>query len=391
MLHLSSMWKLAVVFAALASAALPASGAARSQVRSIDRLLAEAYPAGQPGAAVLIAQDGRVILRKGYGTADLATGERMTPDCEFRVASITKQFTAVAVLQLVAQGRIGLDDPVARYLPELFRGRDWGITVRELLAHTSGLKNYSDLDAFRDAPQRAMSTAYLWNLVKGYGVAFAPGTRWEYCNTGYMLLGALVARVTGRPFGEYLAEHVLGPAGLGHTRYGAGPADQTAAARPTAAGVVGYSPDDDGAGYVPAVVLNLSQANAAGALITRVDDLWRWERAVEAGRVLPGSYVALARSPVELQATAMVASAGTPAAKHAFGDAGAQAPYGLGWELGEVAGRRTVGHGGTMCGYRSYEVEVPSARLYVVILCNCDRPAHDPADVADQIIGQLVR
>jgi CubicO group peptidase (beta-lactamase class C family) len=355
----------------------------------MDQLLQERYPANEPGAAVLVAQNGKVILRQGYGLADLATHTPMTPDREFRVASISKQFTAVAVLQLVADGRIGLDDPVARYLPDLFGGRDWGITVRELLAHTSGLKNYSDVDAFRDQPTRAMSTAFLWDLVKGYGVAFSPGTRWEYCNTGYMLLGALVERVTGQAFGRYLRQNVLERAGLANTRYGAGLDGRTAAT----AGVTGYSRSEDApeAEFEPAVVLNLTQANAAGGLITRVDDLWKWEQAVEGGQVLAPNWVRLARSPAALEParTQIAKGARLRGAKAAFGDAGANAPYGLGWEIGTSSGLDTIGHGGTMCGYRSYEVEVPAARLYVVILCNCDHPRNDPADVADEIIAKL--
>lgn len=355
-----------------------AASAQRLSVAKLDHLLARDYPANQPGAAVLVAQKGHVLLRQGYGTADLRTGVRMSPDREFRVASISKQFTAVAVLQLVAQGKVRLDAPVSEYLPELFAGREWGITVRDLLAHTSGLKNYSDLDEFRNQPSRNMSTEYLWSLVKGYGVRFAPGSEWEYCNTGYMLLGALVERVSGSTFADYLDSHVLRPAGLRYTRYGAGEGVENPAARPTAAGVVGYRPV--GAAYEPSVVLNLTQANAAGAIISRVDDLYRWEQAIEAGKVLDPKYVALARTEAGLRRPAAGAD------HSAFGDPNAKAPYGFGWELGEVAGRRTIGHGGTMSGYRSYEVEVPELDLYIAILCNCERPQSDPAAVADRII-----
>jgi D-alanyl-D-alanine carboxypeptidase len=351
---------------------------------NLDRLLSKAYPAYQPGAAALISVGDRVILRKGYGMADLERGLPMRPDRQFRIASISKQFTAVAVLQLAAAGQLNLDDDAAQYVPEL-RDRlpDAPITIRQLLTHTSGLKNYSDLDSFRDQPTRTMSVGDLLALAARQGLRFKPGTAWEYSNTGYVLLAAIVQHVSGMPFGRYVQTRVIAPAGLTHTFVGN-------AATGEGPGIAGYVPVIGRPGHFErAVTLNLSQAIGAGSLISCVDDLWQWDRAVQAGRVLPSAWVKQAQTPVALQPQRST----VPAGRLAFGDAQATGtrPYGYGWELQTISHHATVGHGGTLSGYRSFELEVPDLGLFVAILCNCDRPVNDPAQVAAKVIAALER
>ena len=353
-----------------------------------NEILNRAYPAGQPGAAVLIARGDQVLLRKGYGLADLEHQSAMRPDRQFRIASISKQFTAVAVLQLVAAGRMKLDDDAAAIDPALFTLLPGvHVTIRQLLTHTSGLKNYSDLDQFRNQPTQTMSVAYLLGLIARHPLRFTPGTAWEYSNTGYLVLADLVEQVTGQSFNTYLTRSVFAPAGL--TRTFAGTA-QTG----EGAGIAGYSPVIGEHGqFERSVRLNLSQTVGAGSLISCVDDLWKWERAVNGGRVLPVQLVQAAWVPVGSPA----AQARTAAkAANSFGDLlsalGDRAPpYGFGWELNEVSHHAAVGHGGTMSGYRSYEVQVPDLNLFIAILCNCDRPENDPAQVAATLVAALER
>ena len=353
-------------------------------MRQVDHVLASAYAGNRPGAAALVAVGDQVILRKGYGLSDLEHGTAMRPDRQFRIASVSKQFTAVGVLQLAAAGRIHLDDDAARYAPEFFAQMPGvHITIRQLLTHTSGLKNYSDLDEFRDQPTRTMSVDDLLGLVAHRGLRFPPGTGWEYSNTGYVLLAAIVQRVAGEPFGQYLQKQVIAPAGLKHTFAGGAQTGE-------GAGIAGYIPVIGEPGrFQRAVPLNLSQAIGAGSLVSCVDDLWQWERAVEAGRVLPRSWVKEAQTPVALQPRQSRA-----ATNHlAFGDAEqpGTAPYGYGWELETVSHHATIGHGGTLSGYRSFEFEVPDLGLFVAILCNCDRPLNDPVQVAAKMIAALER
>jgi CubicO group peptidase (beta-lactamase class C family) len=349
-------------------------------------ILNAAYPANQPGAAVLIARGDQVLLRKGYGLAELDRRTPMRPDRQFRIASISKQFTAVAVLQLVAAGRLRLDDDAAAVDPEL-----WAllpgvhVTVRQLLTHTSGLRNYSDLDRFRDQPTRTMSVSYLLGLIAEHPLRFAPGTAWEYSNTGYLVLAELVERVTGQPFDAYLARSVFAPAGLTRTVAGS-------AGTGEGAGIAGYSPVIGHRGqFQRAVRLNLSQALGAGSLVSCVDDLWKWERAVNGGRVLPAQLVQAAWAPVDLRETKMAGVAASLAFGDGRGASPGAVPYGFGWELNEVSHHAAVGHGGTLSGYRSYEVQVPDLNLFIAILCNCDRPENDPAQVAATLVAALER
>jgi CubicO group peptidase (beta-lactamase class C family) len=366
----------------------PESRAALSfPVLVANEILNTAYPAQQPGAAVLIARGDQVLLRRGYGLADLEHRSAMRPDRQFRIASISKQFTAVAVLQLVAAGRLKLDDDAAAIDPELFALLPGvHVTIRQLLTHTSGLRNYSDLDQFRDQPTQTMSVSYLLGLIAEHPLRFAPGTAWEYSNTGFLVLADLVEQVTGQPFDTYLARSVFAPAGLTRTVAGTARTGE-------GAGIAGYSPVIGHRGqFQRAVRLNLSQALGAGSLVSCVDDLWKWERAVNGGRVLPARWVQAAWMPVDLQQPKKARGAAALALGDGLSAFGERAPpYGFGWELNEVSRHAAVGHGGTMSGYRSYEVQVPDLNLFIAILCNCDRPENDPAQVAATLVAALER
>jgi len=287
----------------------------------------------------------------------------------------------------VAAGRLQLDDDAAQLDPELFALLPGvHVTIRQLLTHTSGLRNYSDLDEFRDHPTQPMSVAYLMGLIAARPLRFAPGSSWEYSNTGYLVLADLIGQVTGRSFNDYLTAAVLAPAGL--TRTWAGSAETG-----EGAGIKGYSPVIGERGqFQRAVRLNLSQAFGAGSLISCVDDLWKWERAVNGGRVLPARFVQAAWRPVELdseQRAEAVPSLAMGDRLSAFGERAP--PYGFGWELNAVSHHPAMGHGGTMSGYRSYEVQVPDLNLFIAILCNCDRPENDPAQVAATCVAALER
>jgi CubicO group peptidase (beta-lactamase class C family) len=347
------------LFVGACSLALSAAAASPAQTQ-IDLLLRVAYPENGPGAAVLVRQGDRILVRQGYGLADLRHRVPLAPDRVFRIGSITKEFTAAAVLQLVAAGKLHLDDEVARYVPS-FPTHGHRITIAQLLSHTSGIPNYTAEPRFRTIPTVPLTRQDIFDLIKDRPLNFEPGTDWAYCNTGYVLLGAVIEKVSGQSYAAYLRDHILAPAGLSHTAFGE--QENLLAAR-----AAGYSRTATGH-WVGAVDLSVTQADAAGALVSDVDDLWRWEAALEEGRIVRPDLLALARTPVSLSK-------------------GEDRPgYGLGWELPTIAGHRAAGHGGTISGYRSYEISVPDLGLFVAILCNCDRPLADPQDVALQIVS----
>ncbi len=267
------------------------AAAASAAGTQIDLLLRVAYPDSGPGAAVLVRQGGQILVRQGYGLADLQHRVPLDPDRVFRIGSITKEFTAAAILQLVAAGKLHLNDEATRYVPN-FPSHGQRITIAQLLSHTSGIPNYTAEPRFRTIPTVPLTRDQIFGLIKDRPLNFAPGTDWAYCNTGYVLLGAVIEKVSGESYAAYLRDHLLGPAGLRHTAFGE--AESLLAARAS-----GYSRTATGR-WVGAVNLSATQADAAGALVSDVDDLWRWEAALQAGRIVRPDLLALARTPVSL-------------------------------------------------------------------------------------------
>ncbi len=184
----------------------------------IDRICREAFPEGEPGAAVLVMQGDRVVFDRGYGLADLGTRTPIDGSTSFNIASVSKQFTAVAVLQLVEKGLVSLDDSVARFFPE-FSSDIWKeVRIKHLLSHSSGVP---DERGYLSREERIMgddslATAFMRDLDH---LHFTPGSAYEYINPTYVLLGQLVERVGGEPFEEYMDRHVFGPAGMENTGY----------------------------------------------------------------------------------------------------------------------------------------------------------------------------
>jgi D-alanyl-D-alanine carboxypeptidase len=304
-------------------------------------LLAHNYPETGPGAAVLVARGETILFRAARGEADVVTHAKLRPDSIFRIGSVSKQFAAAGLLKLVEAGRVRLDDPLSRYVPD-YPGGD-RISVLQLLNHTSGVRNYTDLAGYMDGPiRRDLTTAEMIAAFRGEAPEFAPGSRWAYDNSGYVLVGAVIEAVTRRPWHVWLDEALFRPLGMRHTGYGADPAW---AARQ----VKGYSWE---AGKpVPAHPISMTQPHAAGALVSNVDDLLRWNRALHEGRVL--------RSDTYRQ---MI----TPVGKAA--DAG----YGFGLYADKVRTFAALRHGGGIFGFASALTYVPGPDVSVVVLENDD-------------------
>jgi D-alanyl-D-alanine carboxypeptidase len=321
------------------AAAAPPS---RAEVaRYAGELLERNYPEDGPGAAVLVARGDTILFRAARGEADVATHARLRPDSIFRIGSVSKQFAAAGLLKLVEAGRVRLDDPLSKYVPD-YPGGD-RILVLQLLNHTSGVRNYTDLAGYMDGPiRRDLTTAQMIGVFRDEAPDFAPGTRWAYDNSGYVLVGAIIEAVTGRPWYAWLEQALFRPLGMRHTGYGGNP---VWAARQ----VKGYS--WEGGKPVPAHPISMTQPHAAGALVSNVDDLLRWNRALHEGRVL--------RSATYTQ---MI----TPVGKAA--DAG----YGFGLYTGKVRTNPALRHGGGIFGFVSALTYLPGPDISVVVLENDD-------------------
>ncbi len=347
---------------AQAAAATPAAAqVVDPSLASVDSAFAATYPAGGPGAVVLVARDGRVLMRKAYGMADLELGVPMRPEHVLRLGSMTKQFTAVGVLMLVDEGKLSLDDDVTKFFPDYpTHGRH--ITVEHLLTHTSGIRSYTSIPAWQAAQRTDMTPAQLVAVFRDQPMDFAPGEDWRYNNSGYALLGAIIEKVSGQSYADYLRARIFEPLGMRDTRV------ETQALIPRRAHgyAVGTGRVVANAGYI-----SMTGPYAAGALVSTVDDLFRWGQAVAAGRMLRPETWRRAFTPFRLAD-------------------GRDSGYGYGWFIGRLAGQPTREHGGDIDGFSSDGVWIPSAKLQVFVLSNVERSFADPARMSARIAERVL-
>lgn len=342
-LVLALVLSLAPATASLATEIPPVSEQKAIAAREIDALLVRTFPADAPGVAVLVARGDTVLYRGARGRADVAAGTPLKPEDRFRIGSITKQFAAAGVLALVEAGKVKLDDPLSKYVPGYPNGDN--ITVLQLLNHTSGVKSYTGIPGHMAGPIRNdLSTAQLIDVFKDHPVDFAPGTQWAYNNSGYVLVGAVIEAASGQPWHEYLRATFFEPLGMRDTGYGHDPAV-------IAKQVAGYT--HDGTKPVPAMPLSMTQPHAAGALVSNVDDLLRWNRALHEGRVLKSETY-----------RRMI----TPEGKAA----GPGANYGFGLVVDTVRNLPQLQHGGGIFGFSTQLSYLPGLDITVVVLENAD-------------------
>jgi len=318
-----------------------AEGPAVALEQRLDRLVLDYYPSTGPGTAVLVMVDGKPVLRKGYGMADMEKGVKVTPDMIFRIASITKQFTAVAVLQLVQAGKVSLTDPITKYVPD-FDTQGKTITIENLLTHTSGLHNVTALDDFLSQITRDLKPIEVANLIAGKPLEFEPGSQFKYSNTNYILLGMLIEKVTGRTYAENLESSIAKPLGLADTRYSRDDALTPRHAR-------GYDRESSGQ-WVPMKPMSMTQPFAAGAIESTVDDLAKWTQALADGKAVDPKLLERAWTPYK-------PTEGT-------------SDYGYGWFIHPEAGERWIGHNGGINGFQSAAVWIPEKKVFVAILRN---------------------
>ena len=348
-----------VVIALVALVPVPATGSpppADDLAAKIDTVMSAVYRPGEPGAAVIVRKGGRTVFRKGYGLADLELGVPVAPDMVFRLGSITKQFTAVAVLLLAQEGRLGLQDEITRFLPDYpTAGRK--ITVEHLLTHTSGIRSYTDMPEWLPLWRKDMTVKELIDLFKDKPMGFDPGTSWAYNNSGYVLLGAIVEKASGKTYEAFLEDRIFKPLGLKNTFY-----DHTDRVVPRR--VRGYERGEGG--FVNASYLSMTQPYAAGSLMSTVDDLAAWSDAVFSGKLVRKEWLDQAFKPFVLAN-------------------GESTGYGYGWFVADFAGRRSIEHGGGINGFTTYEMTFPEDGLFIAVLTNSAVEGRDPEPRAVEI------
>lgn len=312
----------------------------------IDGLFANIVGERSPGFAVLVSEDGRVIVQKGYGLADIDSRRRISPETQFRIGSITKEFTSVAVMKLQEQGRLSLDDRLSKFIADYPRGEE--ISLYHLLTHTSGLRDYTAKTDFLENVTRPTTTQALIESFKQVGYDSAPGDRYRYNNSGYVLLGYVIERASGMTYEAYLRRTFFEPLAMRNTGVRHGGREPRNEAR-------GYA--NEGGSFVPAADWDMSQFGAAGSLYSTVSDLNRWSDALFNGEVLSAA-------SLDQALTIGVLRGDDP--KYPL-----ETGYGLGFEIATLNGLRQVGHGGELAGFGGYLLHVPKEGITVVLLHNC--------------------
>lgn len=358
---------LRVIAAAMVGASL-ASGAAAQQANLAalaDTVFQSWNSTHTPGCAVGIARDGKVLLERGYGMADLESGVPITPSTVFESGSVAKQFTAAAVVLLALDGKLNLDDPVRKYIPEL---PDYGrpITIRHLLTHTSGLREWSSLVAWQGWPRgsRAHEQPDLLDVVfRQQALNHLPGEYYSYTNSGYALAMTLVERVSGRSFQEFTRERIFGPLGMRHTGW----RDDFRRLVPGRAQA--YSPDGEGGWRLN---MPFESVVGPGGMLTTVGDWLIWSQALAEGR--------LGRALTDSLHRRMRLNSGR------------EIRYALGLEVGDYRGVREISHSGSTAGYSTFLARYPDeGNLTIAVLCNASSasPAAYVRRLADRLIGKF--
>lgn len=319
---------------------------AQDMQSKLDRYMQASVKVDHFMGSVLVAQNGKILFSRGYGMAHLKRGLPNTPQTEFRIGSVTKEFTAMAVLQLQARGKLRIRDPICKYVPQC--PDDWRpITIYDLLTHTSGIPNFTSFANYLQLETETVTPAQLLADFKNKPLDFEPGAKFSYSNSGYEVLGYIIQRVSGDSYEDFLQKNIFGPLGMSHTGYDTSRHTNTEHAQGYA-----YSPD----GYKPVRFVNMTVPYSAGALYSTVLDLYKWDRAVHHGKLIPQDLLNQMLSPQ--------VAIGGPAKAH----------YGFGWMISTELGHKEISHTGGIEGFTALNSWFPDDDAYVIVLDNVSSP-----------------
>jgi CubicO group peptidase (beta-lactamase class C family) len=304
-----------------------------------------------PGLALLVARDGKMLRADGYGLANVEHQVPVKPETVFQSGSMGKQFTATAVMMLVEEGKISLDDPITKHLKDA--PPSWkGVTVRHLLSHTGGFTDYPESFNFR----RDYTENELFNVIKTIPPAFPPGSKWSYSNLGYATLGILIHRVTGKFYGDFLKERIFRPLGMETTRV----ISEAEIIPNRAAGYRLVRDQLENQEWVAPTV----NTTADGSLYFSILDLAKWDAALYTEKLLKASSLKQMWTPTSL-------------------NNGQSSHYGFGWSIEEVQGHHVIGHGGAWQGFKTHISRYADAKLTVVVLANLAEA--DPGSISEGV------
>lgn len=306
-----------------------------------------------PGAVFMVAKNGKPIYKKAFGKANLELDVNLTTEHVFQIGSMTKQFTAVAVLMLADQGKLKVTDTISRYIPDYPSGNK--ITIHHLLTHTSGIKDFTKMKGLKEIAQKEMTPKMMVDFFKNEPVDFAPGEKFEYNNSGYVLLGYIIELVSGETYEDFITKNIFQRAGMQQSRYAS---DRQIIINRAG----GYQKKESG--YVNKTIISYSVPFSSGALMSTVGDLLKWQNALNQNILFK----------TDILKKAFV--------KYSLNN-GEEFSYGYGWHIKEMNGVQTREHGGSIFGFKSMGVYIPGEDIYVVGLSNCD--CNSPTQVTKDI------
>lgn len=327
-----------------------------------EAILAQEFGTYQSGATAIVTKNGEILYRGAIGMADIASGVKASPEHVFRIGSITKQFTAVAILQLEEQGRLSVSDAITNYIPD-YPTQGHHITIEHLLTHTSGIKHYTGMSEFSHVAGKDLTPMEIVSVFKDHPMEFEPGEKFYYNNYGYTLLGVIIEKVSGMSFADYIQQNIFEPLGMSHSCYG----DDKSLLSMRAAGY-----QQKNGAYADADFLNMTLPYAAGALLSNIDDLYKWNQALHTNKIL-------SQKSLQKAMTAYTLNDGTTTA------------YGYGWKLGEIYKQPVIEHDGVIQGFLSAAMYLPTEKVFVAVFSNCE--CKDPWVAANKMaayaIGEL--
>lgn len=322
--------------------------------KKIDSLIATEFKEKDgPGLVFLVAKNGKPVYEKAIGKSNLELDVNMNMNNVFQIASMTKQFTAVAVLILEEQGKLNVNDAVSKYVPDYPNGNN--IKIHHLLTHTSGIKDFIKIKSLKDISQKEMTPEMMVNFFKNEPVDFLPGEKFEYSNSGYVLLGYIIELVSKEGYEDFIKKNIFEKAGMSNSYY----ATDRQIIKNRA---YGYHKKEYG--YVNKTIVSYSIPFSSGALMSTTSDLLKWQNALNQNKLLKKENLEKAFRKYKL-------------------NSGEEFSYGYGWHIKEINGIPTREHGGHLFGFKSMAVYVPSKDIYVTTLSNCD--CNSPTEITRKI------
>lgn len=331
-------WLGAVAFTQQSAASTVNPEAAR--ISEIDQLLAQTFQPTHPGAVVIVSRDSKPLLKKAYGLADTEKNTSLQFTDTMRIGSVTKPFTAMAILLLEEDGKLSVQDDITRHLPD-FPTHGNKITIAHLLSHTSGMGVYTESPKLREMIRPETTTADVLNFIKTLPPQSAPGELWDYNNSGYYVLGAIIEKVSGMTYADFLAKRICAPLQMTGTAVEGAPG-----AKPV---ISSYRAQ--GGRFSAAPPLNPVVAWSAGSMVSTADDMQRWVAAVENGKLLKTATWQRVMTAAPL-------------------NSGRATEYGYGWTIRKLRGQALIEHSGNVTGFQAQVMMLPEEKLSFIVMTN---------------------